>query len=143
MLAEFSTDHNKLSVWRIEKEEDLNDVFVAMASNRPSIGKLEFAKIFPEDISDLSFDDEEGDTPTFGINQKHGNILDLNYVTLGDVILCIAHSIDKNGTIMRTRSQVRSLLVDAYKNHKLDIENMEPKVAQEILVYAENTLSIK
>ena len=59
MLAEFSTDHNKLSVWRIEKEEDLNDVFVAMASNRPSIGKLEFAKIFPEDISDLSFDDDE------------------------------------------------------------------------------------
>ena len=74
VLSEFNTKNNMLSIWSVESEQDINDVFIALASNRANISTISVVEIDPKDLEGLRFNDDEGDTPTFDINQKHRNM---------------------------------------------------------------------
>ena len=63
VVTELKTSGNKLSVWQVEDEEDLDDAFVALGSNCSSVGTIWAVKLLPEDLKDMCFDDEEGETP--------------------------------------------------------------------------------
>ena len=133
-MSQFKTDKNKLSVWKVESESDLNDAFVALASSADNVGTICAAKISPEDVESLNVYDEEGDTPTFGINHKHCSITDLNYCTLGTVILSILNCLQDydNRVVTKTRSSIKSLLVNAYYQKKIDMNNISDSVRNEI-----------
>ena len=134
VVAEFKTDKNKLSVWKIENDNDLQDAFIALGSNCANIGTIWAAKISPEDLEEVAFDDEEGNTPTIGINQKHRNIIDLNYVSLGSVISSIIGCFQKdNMVIKKTRAEMRKLLAEAYASNRLQAEALTPNVLDEIV----------
>lgn len=134
VLADLRTDKNKLSVWKIESDEDLNDAFIALGSKCAYTGTIDAVMIDAEKINCLAFDNEEGNTPTIGINTKHKNIIDLNYVSLGDVAASVLHGLKNNGYIRRTKGQMKSLLAEAYKNSRLVTEDLDPHLKDEILV---------
>ena len=131
VLAEFVTDNNKLSVWKIENESDLIDAFIALGSNCNSIGSIDAVKIDENIISHLSFDDENGNTPTVGINHKHRNIT--NYVTLGDVIDSMIQGIGNEGYVHKTRGEMKAILVQAYNEKRIDMEKVPPNMKVSIL----------
>ena len=86
-----------------------------------------------EDIESLTLDDEEGDTPTIGINQKHRNITNLSYVSLGVVISSLLKGFNNGGYVRKTRKDMKPLLVKAYMNGKLDFPKLNPKMQEEIM----------
>lgn len=133
VLAEFVTDNNKLSVWKVENESDLIDAFIALGSNCNSIGTIDAVKIDENIISHLSFDDENGETPTISINHKHRNITNLNYVTLGDVIDSMIKGIGNNGYVHKTKGEMKEILVQAYRNNRIDMEKVSPNMKESIL----------
>ena len=134
VVSEFKTDKNKLSVWKIENTSDIEDAFIALASNCSTIGTICAAMIPPEELKLLEFDDEEGDTPTIGINHKHCNIIELNYVSLGHVISSILRCVQNqdNMLIRKSRADMKNLLAKAYSQNKLDTTRISPSVLDEI-----------
>lgn len=132
VIAEMKTEKNKLSVWLINNEDDLNDAFVALASNGDSLSTIDAVKIDEKDLVSLNFDDELGDTPTYRINDKHRNITGLNYESMGVVLASIIEGIKNSNSIRMTKPKLRELLVNAYKDEKLNIDDMSPKIVGEI-----------
>lgn len=110
----------------------MDDVFVALASNLDSIGTIYAVKIDGERLAGIQFDDEPGDTPAVMLNSKHHNILDLNYVSLGDVIGSILDGLAHDGLVKKTRGEMKKLLAGAYTEGKLDGELLSPHLKAEI-----------
>lgn len=75
---------------------------------------------------------EDGDTPTIGINHKHRNIIDLNYVNLGTVIQSMIHGFQNDRYIRLTRGKLKQLLADTYEQNRLNIEELAPSVLHDI-----------
>ena len=133
VVAEFKTDKNKLSVWKVENDEDIEDAFIALGSNCSSVGTIWAAKISSTELEGISFDDEEGNTPTVGINQKHRNITGLNYLSLGTVISSILACFKKeNQIVKKSRPEMRKLLAEAYVNNRLQSDYLNPGLLDEI-----------
>ena len=134
VIAEFkSIDDNKLSVWKVENDEDLMDAFIALGSNCDSVVTVFAVKIPGEYLEEMSFDDQEGDTPTIGINDKHRNITRLNYESLGTVIKAVILSLrDETTFVKMTRSQMKKLLKQAYDKGKLDIPRLKDGIKREL-----------
>lgn len=133
VLAELKTDKNKLSVWKVETENDLNDAFIALCANCNSIATIDAVKIDEKDLEELVIEKEEGNTPTVGINGNHRNIVELNYKTLGDVIMSIVCGIQKNGYVRKTKGEMITLLTEAYFSNKLEFDKLESSVKEKIL----------
>lgn len=138
VVAEFQTDENKLSVWKIENEEDLTDAFIALGSNCENICTITAVKIEDKDLKTISFEDEEGVTPTFGINHKHKNMIKLNYCSLGRVILSVIRGLKSNCFVKRTRGEMKKILVQAYNEHILDTDNLNENLLREVMKALEN-----
>lgn len=132
LFSEIQTDNNKLSVWKASDENDINDIFVALASNCKNISTISAIKINECDVKNLLFEKEDGDTPTFGINQKHRNITCLNYGSLGDILFSIIKAFNNDGYIRKTKSEMKRILANAYKSGKIDKEHISPDLEREI-----------
>lgn len=132
VVAEFRTEKNKLSVWKVETEDDLKDAFIAPASNCDSTGTIDAIKIEQTDLEQMQFDEELGDTPTRNINQKHCNIVNLNYVNLGNVIQGVLNGLKKDQHIRMSKGKIKQLLADAYEADKLIEEEIAPGVMRDI-----------
>lgn len=132
VITEIKTDKNTLSIWEASTPEEIDDIFVALASNLDSIGTICIVKIDSEQLNDFIIDDQKGDTPATNINLKHHNITELNYVNMGQVIQAIIVSLANNGLERRTRSQMQKLLVEACRRGELDLEKMSESLRDEI-----------
>lgn len=131
-MAELKTTDNKLSLWRVENEADIKDALVALAITRDKISDLAVVMIRPEDLQELSMDDEEGNSPTFGINDKHRNITNLNYDTLGTVIISILNGLRSGGYKKHSDRAIKRMIVEAYKAGKVDLSNAKESMREDI-----------
>lgn len=138
VIYEFKTEGNKLSVWLVNNDDDLNDAFIALASNMDSLGTIDAVKLAEEDLQSLSLDPELGGTPTFEINHKHRNITELTYGKIGIVIEAILRGIMNKCIERRTKGKLKELLINAYKAGKLDIEKMSPRILKDIGINSGN-----
>lgn len=131
-MSELKTESNKLSVWQVETDDDLENAFVALGSNCQNVGAIWAVKLSPDDLVDIGFDDEEGETPATAINGMHRNICELTYASLGDVIGSILHALRDEGLVHKTRGQMKTLLAKAYANRMLDAEGLNDSVLRDI-----------
>lgn len=126
VAAEFKTTENKLSVWKIENEDDLNDAFIAMALSSDSIGTIDAVLLEEDDLSKLKIEEEVAATPVIEANKKHRNIVELNYVNLGDVIKSILNALEKGDMVRKTKGTLRNLVVDACVNSSIQYDMLTP-----------------
>lgn len=126
------TADNKLSVWAVDTEDDLRDAFVALGSNCDNVGTLCAVKLSPDDLAAIAIEQEDGETPALCANQLHRNLVDINYVTLGNVISSVISGLRGNRMIRKTKAEMRRLLADAYLDDRLDMKQLQPSVIAEI-----------
>ena len=50
-IGDLRTTDNKLSVWKADTQEDINDAIVALALNRDSVSKLSYFLLKEEDLA--------------------------------------------------------------------------------------------
>ena len=112
LTTDLKTDHNTLSVWQVDDEVTLDE------QNLLSRG--------------ITLDNQEGNVPVKGINNKHHNIVNLNYVNMGEVIHTIIIGLKEEEWEKRTKSNMKNLFCKAYLEGKLDISNMSENLVREI-----------
>ena len=132
VVSELKTIGNKLSVWKIENDEDIIDAFIALASNSDYLGTIDAIKIDSEKMKDLEFDTEVGDTPAIAINEKHRNIINLNYVSLGKVISAIIDAFQKNQNIRKRKSEIKEILKKACGEGKLKLDDLSQDIQKHL-----------
>lgn len=52
-IGDLRTTDNKLSVWKADTQEDINDAIVALALNRDSVSKLSYFLLKEEDLDKM------------------------------------------------------------------------------------------
>lgn len=136
MLADLRTTHNKLSVWKADTNEDINDAIVALALNRDNLSGLSYIILDEKDLLQLGIevlDDEKGDVKCLGddILAKHRNMLDLDYWRLGFLAEYMKNlACDDNKRNTKTKSEIKTLLT-CYKN-RINMDEMKPKIKDEL-----------
>ena len=132
VVTELKTLDNKLSVWKIENDEDLVDAFIALASNSDYLVSIDAIKIDSEKMKNLEFDLEIGDTPAKKINEKHRNIINLNYINLGSVIEAIIDGFQNKHNIRKTKSEIKDILKKACADGKVKLEDLSPDIQKHL-----------
>ncbi|MCG8776512.1 hypothetical protein [Tenacibaculum finnmarkense] len=130
------TTNNDLSTWLIEDENDLNTAILALitGSRQENLSTIHIIYFDESLISDknLNLSITEGDTLIDTFKNKHRDISELTYSSLGevkDIVLdCLRN--DRFKTI--TRSKLKTLLKDCIKEELLEKSSLSDSI-QKIL----------
>ena len=132
LSSDLSTSSNKLSVWRVDSEEDEINAFIALGSNCNNLGTIWAVKISEDDVQTLSFEDNEGDIPAKNFNKQHRDISRLNYISMGTVIQGITNAIRDGRVVKKGRGEMKKLLSEAYSRNELDKDRMQTALLKAI-----------
>ena len=132
VTTELKTNGNTLSRWQADNDTELDEAFVALASNMKQIGAISAVKIEESQLKDYVLEKELGQTPATEINERHRNITGLNYVNLSGVIQAVLDSLGNQGMVRKSKQDMRMLLVNAYKGNKLNTSLMPTELREEI-----------
>lgn len=119
-IGDLRTTDNKLSVWKADTQEDINDAIIALALNRDSVSKLSYFLLKEEDLDkmDIKISDEQVGVAAGLDSQiltKHRDLIDLDYWRLGylaDHLTELAKNV--NNRRICSASEVKKLL-ERYK----------------------------
>ena len=113
-------------MWQVDDEVTLDDVFVALGSNMDNICTIFIVKLDEQNLLSrgITLDNQEGNVPVKGINNKHHNIVNLNYVNMGEVIHTIIIGLKEEEWEKRTKSNIKRTLkwANIIYSHLLDNE---------------------
>lgn len=133
IVKDLKADDNALSLWEIPDDEtNLPQVITAIVSNRYSWkDNFDFALLKTDYIDQINFTSisKEGTTAYSEINSFHRNLANLSMGKL----LFFAHLLCNWGDFRRIGwKELRTLLLDARKNNKLDLDKVKSSLKKEI-----------
>lgn len=138
IITDLRTQSNKLSVWRADSEEDINDALVALSLNRTDVSKV-IALLLDEkelEAMQITFSDKlPGKAPGAidAIKVKHRDLLEIDYKRLGilsDYMMRIVH--DKKKRVEISKPNLKKLL-EQYKDKKrIKVEEMNDELLSKL-----------
>lgn len=136
ITSDLRTSGNTLSLWMIQDDQELDDVFLALGAKMISFEKLEAIQIPEQYLEAFELDgSKEGDSPIVSNRKNHKDIINLTYDSIGDMGMVVCRCLNEKATVKRTRSQMKRLYVDAYKDGRLDVtflnEDLRDKIIEE------------
>ena len=124
------TKNNCLSAWEVSREDQIDDVVLALASQSEHIATLDVAVLDQTTLieSGLQLQQTDGVTPIRDLSQRHRDIVQLSYVSLGVLAGIIVDAI-RNNTVQRyTRGTIKNLLGNAIAAGRLNKEALKENV---------------
>jgi hypothetical protein len=92
----------KISLWKIESDDDLDEVIVAVTIEKSdSFGKLDFIKITPEELNEIGLTPENIPQGMTGYKDNHFELKDLNYKKIGDIAGIILGNLEAEDRYIR------------------------------------------
>jgi len=130
------TKGNKLSTWSIEEEEKVEEAVLAIISH-PKFEHLEsidVALIDREDIEarGISLNPSRAQTSVQFMADRHYDLMNLCYDSLGIIADLIIDSFRKNRVKRFTKVQLKKILIEAEKNSHIDRDDLNDNIAKEI-----------
>ena len=122
-ISDLRTSNNRLSVWKADSDEDINDAIVALALNRDNVSKINYLLLEEEKLADIEIeiaDDQPGKAA--GLDEtilgKHRDLIELDYIRLGYLAQYMVNLAQKeeNQKVV-SKSEVK-ILLDRYKDEK-------------------------
>ncbi|MCM1030287.1 MAG: hypothetical protein NC410_02420 [Oscillibacter sp.] len=87
-ISDLRTSRNRLSVWKADSQDDIDDAIVALALNRDNVSKINYLILKEEELAKLEIeiaDDHPGEAA--GLNEtllkKHRDLIEIDYIRLG------------------------------------------------------------
>lgn len=120
MLADLRTTNNKLSVWQVDGDEDVEKAIVALALSRDTVQKMCYMFLDEDELESIGISIiKDSNIPSYGIDSSvlsnHGDMVNIDYWRLGfltEYILKIAQN-----TSCKTFSKPEvTKLLNKYKN---------------------------
>ncbi len=138
VTGDLKTQGNVLSFWRCTsaKEKDLDDVALAIAAGRNRIAKVEIVWLDDEELRNdgQAMENTNGRTPVTDLITSHVDVIKLDYSRLGKVAHRIASAIVDERYLLRTRNQVKELLVPAIDRDRVNLDVIDQKILDEIQI---------
>jgi hypothetical protein len=120
------TKGNKMSVWSVE---NLEDAVLALASTNTSIAIVDVVELDAKRLKQLNFSvyQKDAETPAEQLNNKHYDIVDLDYTTLGVIANEIASETTKDSAYIKrySASAVKKILKNAITDGKIKIDALD------------------
>ena len=125
-LGDLQTKENRLSVYRVESDEEAEQVVVALAANRDSLANLDYAVLDHEQLieTQLSICQQDGETPDSQVNKLHYDITNLTVGKLAQ----LAQVISTSNHVRVPRKQLKEALKRAVDAGKLDRTQVKPRL---------------
>ena len=129
-LIDLQTTGNALSVFKVESDDDINRIVVALAANRTEVKNLDYV-VF-DDValvsSDISFAQKEGDTPDDAVNQLHHDVYNLTAFKLAK----IAQAVSLCEMQRVPQKTLKTQLQQGVAGHQLDPQKMNERLLSKI-----------
>lgn len=129
-MADFAnTTENRLSVWMVDDQKtNLNQIVVAMATNRDKLDKLDYV-LFPRaylDAAEIAWEDDHGDTPDDEANTWHRNLVELS----ADKVVALTKMVWKRDKEQEriAKADVRARIVDAVLEDRIPLGKLSRKL---------------
>lgn len=137
-ITDLRTTDNRISVWKADTDEDIDDAMVAMALNRDNASKMVCVLLNEDDLKGLDIDvmaDKKGEADGLGddILKKHRDLVEIDYLRLGSLA---QHMIDlaKNRANRKelTESKVKKLLNRYKDENKIDVHSVKKELRENL-----------
>ncbi|MBR5678269.1 MAG: hypothetical protein IKX20_09035 [Paludibacteraceae bacterium] len=134
VISDLRTQNNKLSVWRADSDEDINDALVALSLNRTDVQKVIALLLDEKDLEAMQIiysDKLHGKAPGAidSIKIKHRDLLEIDYKRLGflsDYMMSIVHNKEKRVEI--SKPSIKKLLEEYKEAGKIKVEEMNEEL---------------
>lgn len=124
------TKNNSLSVWEVSREDQVDDVVLALASQSEHIETMDVVVLDRTTLisSGLELQETDSPTPIRELPQRHRDIVQLTYLSLGVLARIIVDGI-RNNTVQRyTRVKIKNLIDNAIADGRLNREALKENV---------------
>ena len=124
------TSNNTLSVWMIKDEGELDDAVLAMISKFTSIDKIDIIIINPEILkqNDIFLEKSSGDTHYSNFIDKHRDLVNLDYVSLGRVANVIVESLRNKCNRRFTAKKLKDILIKGIEDGKIQTGDLDKEL---------------
>ena len=115
------TSRDRLSVWRINAENELPNAMLAMVAEGEKLEAMDFVILHGSELDAHGLDAKPspGGTCVKDMVNSHYDIVDLTYSMLGRVAGIILAVVKEERVERRTRSELRGLLMSAIEENRL------------------------
>jgi hypothetical protein len=130
-LTDLKADKNELSVWSVDPDgANLDIVLTAVASNRQSLSKVDYALLDESDLRSIAISciRSEGGTPYTQANAVHCDLIELTV----SKVARLAHAIMPLKRVRVPEKRIKVLLQDALADGMLDRGRMNSKFLSEL-----------
>jgi hypothetical protein len=140
-LADLKTDDNELSLWEIDDERsNLNAVIAAMAANRGSIDKFDFALFdrarLTSGAADVRIEKRLGVSKDAAANDAwHWDLIELTAVKIAAVAKVVYDPSTEFGR--RVDAQVIELIADAVRSNRFGLEAVTDSIRKKVESFEE------
>ena len=136
ITGDLRTQGNRLSLWRCRtnKESDVNEAVLAIAAAGDRVDSFDIVLVENEElISDgQDLDDSLGRTPIPDLVDRHVDVCDLDYMSLGKFAYKILTAIKNNQCRRIRRSQLINLLKTAAEKNRFDESKLKDGIKKVI-----------
>jgi hypothetical protein len=128
------TKWNTLSLWSINDETELEEAVLAIAAQLDHLDTIDVLVIDPFLIKnrELSLKGTPGLTPYIGFADKHLDVFNLDYASLGLMAEVIVESIRQDRRERFTKSRLKKILVSGIDAGKVQWADLKPNVQNKI-----------
>ena len=137
ITSDLRTRSNTLSFWSINTPDELEDAVLAIATSRNQLTRLDVLILQEDKIVEsnleLVLSPETGHSPYSLMNEKHYNLVNLNYNKLGDLSRIIISVVENDGVSHRyTKQQIREIIYSGHMNGKIEFDEMHEDLQKEL-----------
>ena len=129
-LQDIETSDNKVSVFRVENEDDAQQVVFALAANREFLSNLDYAVFDDSNLmaAGIVIRQKDGQTPHNEANKLH---YDLSELTARRLVL-LAQAVASGEHSRVPKKDIKVGLQQALRSGTIDEDKMKPKLLQSI-----------
>ena len=132
VLDDLRTKQNELSVWLVrEDESNVDEVVTALATNRNSLDKVDYALIDEATVGELGIDMQESpaNTPFHAVNAWHRDLIELS---AGKVARLANAMFSRPRRTRVTEARVRRLVRAAVSAQKIELTDLRDSIRAKI-----------
>ena len=137
-MSDLRTKENRLSVWKGDSTEDIDDAVVALALSRDKVQKLSYLILREESLAKLEIeiaDDHVGKAPGLedSILSKHRDMIEMDFFHLGFLAEYMSDlAKNPNNQYTRTKKEIKDLLEKYRADKKINLDGMNQKLREDL-----------
>lgn len=129
VLVDLATRDNKLSVFRVESDQDIDRITVALAATRDNLQNVDYAVFDDAELQGIGIQIKQslGKTPAYQVNELHYDFFQLTARQTADLAAIIA----KGNIARRPRFDIKESMRRAIQGGELDESAIKERILSE------------